>query len=385
MNIKIPEKINTVLQILEDAGFDAFIVGGCVRDMILGKIPDDFDVTTNALPDTVVSLFKHTVCTGIRHGTVTVIIDGCPIEVTTYRTEYGYSDSRHPDGVQFVSNINDDLARRDFTVNAVCYNPNVGIVDPFGGIADIESRILRAVGDPETRFREDALRIMRLFRFSASLDFEIEKNTFENALRFAATLEAVSRERISTELRKTVCAENAQAIYPLIKSGNLSFLGIADCRSLDRLGMLDPNEYLRFFAFLSLCKCDMKQVLNELKCSNAMKEYCATAARLCTMPLESKVDIKYALNRSSQEAVDNILQFKRIVLKEDTHRQEKILNEIIKNGEPYKISHLDIKGEDLMNMGISGSNIGITLERLLDFVIQSPEENRCDILMKKIK
>ena len=179
---KIPKKIEYVLKTLNKNGFEAFIVGGCVRDMLLGKTPSDFDITTSALPTDIEHLFEKTVPTGIKHGTVTVIIDNSPIEVTTFRCDGDYNDNRHPEKIEFVSDIKEDLARRDFTVNALAYNEAVGLVDFYNGQDDLRNKILKAVGNPNKRFEEDALRILRLFRFSSVLDFSIEENTLNAAL-----------------------------------------------------------------------------------------------------------------------------------------------------------------------------------------------------------
>lgn len=385
MDIKIPKNINFVLDTLEKAGFEAFIVGGCVRDTLLGNKPDDFDVNTNALPDTVVSLFEHTVCTGLKHGTVTVLSDNQSIEVTTYRTEFGYSDSRHPDSVKFVTRVEDDLARRDFTVNAICYNPKTGIIDPFGGIQDIKTRTLRAVGNPDVRFKEDALRILRLFRFSAKLGFDIEENTLKSALKHADLLDAVSRERIAVEIRKTAIAENPTAIMPLINSGALEFLGIKKCRDLSPVSKLEPKENLRLFAMLYLCDCDVIDTITQLKYSNNIKNYCDTALRIVNHNFSSKSNIKKALNISSVDAVQDILNFKNVILGENTDKLNMMLDEILKANEPYKISDLKLNGNDLADLGITGDKIGENLNRLLELVIENPTLNTRENLIKRIK
>ena len=190
--LSIPENAARVIDRLTQNGYEAYIVGGCVRDSLLGLTVSDFDITTSAKPEKVIELFEKTVPTGIKHGTVTVMIGNEPIEVTTFRTEGVYNDSRHPEDVEFVSDIREDLSRRDFTVNAIAYNEKTGIVDLFGGMSDLENKILRAVGDPEKRFREDALRILRLFRFASQLGFEIEENTLNSALSLKDGLENIS-------------------------------------------------------------------------------------------------------------------------------------------------------------------------------------------------
>ena len=179
--IKIPKKQEYVLNTLRQNGYEGYIVGGCVRDSLLGLTPNDYDVTTNATPDVVQSLFPKTAPTGIAHGTVTVIIEKEPIEVTTFRSESGYSDSRHPDVTRFETDIKYDLSRRDFTVNAMAYNNEKGLIDLYGGSQDLKNKFLRAVGNPQKRFGEDALRILRLFRFASQLGFTIEKETLNAA------------------------------------------------------------------------------------------------------------------------------------------------------------------------------------------------------------
>ena len=188
----IPPNVEFVIETLQKNGYEAYVVGGCVRDMLTGKTPHDFDVTTDATPEEVIKLFEKTVPTGIKHGTVTVLIGGTPVETTTYRTEGNYKDHRRPESVSFVKSLREDLSRRDFTVNAMAYNSKDGVKDYFSGREDIEKSILRAVGDPEKRFNEDALRILRLFRFSSVLKFKPDGATLAAALKFADLLKEIS-------------------------------------------------------------------------------------------------------------------------------------------------------------------------------------------------
>lgn len=366
----LPQKIEYVLDTLHRSGFEGYIVGGCVRDMLLGKIPHDFDITTNAAPDIVEELFERTVPTGISHGTVTVICEETPIEVTTYRTESGYSDCRHPDKVEFVSSLDADLARRDFTVNAIAYSHETGIVDLFGGQKDLENRVLRAVGDPETRFTEDALRILRLFRFAGVLGFNPEDETFKAALKKAKLLENVSRERIFTELKKCLCGKAPSALEPLITAGGFKSIGIQKCDKLKVIAKLENKQKLRLFAFLSLCGCDIKNTLTALKASNDEKKYC--------LGLQSAFlqnSIKDILNISSEEICKDYLSIKQELYKTDTEAKLKELERIINSGEPYKISHLKISGDELTRMGITGKAVGETLEKLRKAVCKTPELN----------
>ncbi|HHV96544.1 MAG TPA: HD domain-containing protein [Clostridiaceae bacterium] len=214
MRIVLPNQIETALSILINNGYEAYIVGGCVRDILLGKIPKDYDITTNALPQQIITLFKnyHIIDKGLKHGTVTVIIDGMPIEITTYRIDGKYSDNRHPDNVNFTGNLKEDLKRRDFTINAIAYNHNHGIVDYFGGRFDIEKRIIKCVGEPDRRFGEDALRILRALRFSAELNFTIEENTARSIHKNKELLRNIAVERIAGEFSMILCAEGAESV-----------------------------------------------------------------------------------------------------------------------------------------------------------------------------
>ena len=222
----IPSEIGYFLNRLADSGHEAYLVGGCVRDFLLGKAPDDFDVTTSALPEETMAVFAsdRVVGTGLRHGTVTVLHGGVSVEITTYRTEGAYSDGRHPDSVAFTRSLTEDLRRRDFTVNAMAMDAHCRIEDPFGGREDLNARLLRAVGDPETRFSEDALRILRAFRFAAKLGFKIEPKTLQAAFELAERLQMVSRERIFAELCKLLCAPHAASALLSMTDG-----GVLDC------------------------------------------------------------------------------------------------------------------------------------------------------------
>ncbi len=212
--MQLPNYVQSALSRLESAGFAAYVVGGCVRDALMGRTPGDYDVTTDALPEETAAVFagERVIGTGLKHGTVTVLLDGKPLEITTYRVDGAYSDARHPDAVRFTRSLREDLARRDFTVNAMAWSPRNGLADPFGGAADIRAGVLRCVGDPDARFREDALRIARLLRFSAVLGFLPEAETAAAARRNRALLERISAERVAAELKKLVCGPDVRRI-----------------------------------------------------------------------------------------------------------------------------------------------------------------------------
>ena len=223
-SIALPKLVQEIITSLEDRGFEAYAVGGCVRDSLLGRIPGDWDITTSAKPEEIKSIFRRTVDTGIEHGTVTVLLGDESFEVTTYRVDGEYRDMRHPAAVSFTSSLAEDLRRRDFTINAMAYNMRTGLVDLYDGIGDLERRLVRAVGDPDERFNEDALRILRAVRFAAQLDFTVEEHT-ENAIcRHAANLAAVSKERILTEISKLVCSAHIEKVEDLFRLGLAEYI-----------------------------------------------------------------------------------------------------------------------------------------------------------------
>ncbi len=371
--LSIPENAALVIDRLMQNGYEAYIVGGCVRDSLLGLTVSDFDITTSAKPEKVIELFEKTVPTGIKHGTVTVMIGNEPIEVTTFRTEGVYNDSRHPENVEFVSNIHEDLSRRDFTVNAIAYNEKTGIVDLFGGMSDLENKILRAVGDPEKRFREDALRILRLFRFASQLGFAIEENTLNSALSLKDGLENISRERIFAELRKAVNGKNPKALLPLINSGALRFLKIT---GEPQFVTHSANPDLRLWGLLKACDNPL-EVLKSLKASNRQITKIQNFIKLSQIEMETKEDIKNALFLTDEETVKAFFEYN----KKDISK----IDEIIENKEPYLISHLEISGEDLLKLGISGTEIGQRLESLRQTVAKEPQKNKKDILIQLTK
>ena len=217
--IEVPGSVKLIISILEQNGFEAFAVGGCVRDTILNRNPQDWDITTSAMPLQVKALFHKTFDTGIQHGTVTVMMKGVGYEVTTYRIDGEYNDGRHPETVEFTSNLIEDLKRRDFTINAMAYNPTVGLVDAFDGMGDIEKKLIRCVGKPEERFGEDALRILRAVRFSAQLGFDIDEDTMKAAKSMSHTLEKISAERIRTELEKLILSDYPDKLLTAYDAG----------------------------------------------------------------------------------------------------------------------------------------------------------------------
>lgn len=384
MTISLPKYVLDCLNKLTDNGFEAWCVGGAVRDLIMGKKPYDFDITTNAQPENIISLFPKTVPTGIAHGTVTVVTDCGNIEVTTYRTEGDYSDHRAPDSVTYVKSLNEDLKRRDFTVNAICYNPKFGLYDPLNGCSDIENRILRAIGQPEKRFYEDALRIMRLFRFSAQLGFQIDRDSLIASINQSELLQNISVERIYSELKKTLTAAEPQRMSPLLKSGALSFLGLTAIEIPDETANLPAVFALRFAL---LCRCGFineTDILKKLKSDNETAVKAGIYRRLLDAPApQSKADIKRLLNFSSPEMVTDVLNF----YGQNGGCAENIktkLTEILEMKEPYCIKMLKIDGNVIQEAGITGSLIGRCLEKLTEHVIEHPADNNTATLKKLI-
>ncbi|MBE6750365.1 MAG: CCA tRNA nucleotidyltransferase [Ruminococcaceae bacterium] len=382
---KIPAKIEYVIETLQKNGFSAYIVGGCVRDILLGVTPHDYDITTSATPEQVMAIFKKTIPTGIKHGTVTVLIEKEPIEVTTFRIDGDYTDSRHPDSVEFVTSLKKDLARRDFTVNAMAYNHCEGVIDYFGGQNDLKNGILRAVGDPEKRFLEDALRILRLFRFASVLGFEIEEKTLCAALKYAYELESVSGERIMAELSKAVCGKNTEVFSTLLQNGGLKFLNIKYIPDFKKLQQLNFNQNIALFTFLynSCEKGDLISSLELLKPSNALKDYFLKFSRLLELPLPSeKSHIKKMLTIAEKQIVSDYFAYISVFYDCDKNLLEIMLEESLK--EPYLISHLEINGNDLKKMGFEGERIGEILTTLQEKVIENPKLNQKDLLINLI-
>ena len=378
----IPKEIQFIIDTLVKNGFEAYLVGGCVRDMLMGIPPHDYDITTSAPPEIILTIFEKTIPTGIKHGTVTVINGGIAAEVTTYRADGEYADHRRPESVTFVKSLKEDLARRDFTVNAIAYNEKEGIKDFFGGIEDINKKILRAVGDPEKRFCEDALRILRLFRFASVLGFTPEKETLKAALKCAPLLESISAERISSELRKAVNGKNPMSLKPLTDIGGLQFIGIKNPDYLKIIPL--QSEELALFSFLYSATDDLMSALNFLKPSNKEKRLYENILTLLSLPFpQSKEEIKEMLFKTNPISVEKYLYFKSSYFGRDTENAQSMLCEILENGEPYRISDLKIGGKNLINMGISGEKIGETLEYLRKSVVYNPEQNKKSVLLQK--
>lgn len=376
MTFNLPKEIEYCINTIEAHGFEAWCVGGAVRDHIMQRDPGDYDVTTNALPENVISMFEKTVPTGLKHGTITVLINGTPIEVTTYRTESGYSDHRRPETIDFVNRVDGDLFRRDFTMNAICYHMSRGIYDPLHGIDDIKSKLIRAVGNAEQRFNEDALRILRAFRFSAQLDFALESSTLSAALKKADTLSIISAERIASEFKRTILSPTPERINPLFLAGGFEHIGINKNAYVSDKIINSPADFPLRFALL--CKennLDSHRISDALKLDNSNKSDVSIFEKMLSMAFNSHADIRRLLSIGGPKLTNTLLEYSAPQMLNN-------LNEILTRGDAYKVSMLDIRGNDLISIGIEGKNIGKTLETLLNEVIEDPKLNKKEYLLK---
>ncbi len=381
----INKEAEKALFLLSQNGYEAYLVGGCVRDSILKRPFFDYDITTNALPTEVKEVFKNfkTIDTGIKHGTVTVIIEKLPIEITTYRIDGEYSDKRHPDKVEFSQNLKDDLSRRDFTMNAVCYNGEY--IDLFGGIEDITNRMIKCVGDPSKRFTEDALRILRALRFSSCLGFDIEEKTSDAITECTHLLKNVSGERISAELKKLLCGENAGNV--ISKYANVfEFLLGHNCY-LERAEHIKkcPIDFDLRLACLLLNSSQHNDVLAKLKLDNKTVKRVSSAVSNYSFDLaDDSVYIKKYINKNGIQNLLDVLALKNAD-GIDVSVIKKMLNKIIDKNECYSVKMLDIKGDDLIQFGLSGKTVGKTLEMILEKVIEGRIENSKDKILDYIK
>ncbi len=395
MMIKIPTYVQFVLDTLAASGFAAYIVGGSVRDALRQKTPDDFDVTTNAEPNEICAVFEgkcKVILTGIQHGTVTVLSEGKPIEVTTFRTDGNYADNRHPEKVTFVKSIDADLARRDFTVNAMAYTPNGGLVDLYGGTQDLQNRILRCVGNPDIRFHEDALRMLRALRFAAVLQFEIEAETAKAIHENRTLLNNVSAERIRTELFKLLTGADAEKILLAYRDVFFTlFPQLADAYTHENyedavrnVSALEKDAVLRFAALLSpvapLCPAACFSVIDSLKTDKKSADALKFSIQHANDALPAtSTETKHALN---QHGAEHLTFWAK--LKKDANALSAI-ETVLQSGEAYRISDLAVSGDDIAVLGYKGKQIGEVLNRLLTQVIEGKLANNKETLLNAIK
>lgn len=382
LNLLLPDYILKCIDILQNGGYEAYCVGGAVRDLIMGRVPNDYDLATNAPCRATADLFEKFYLTGEKHGTVTVIEDGHAVEITTYRSDGDYLDSRHPKSVQFVGDIETDLLRRDFTVNALAFHPTKGLVDITGGAADIENKILRAVGNPRRRFGEDALRIMRLFRFSGELGFKIEGDTLSGALFKKDLLSNISRERIYSELSRLLVSPDPTALNPLLKSGGLDFLGVNKCALDDKIKEIPPLLPLRTAVFCDMTEALPERLLKALKCDTKTLRKAEIFYELLGGAPKKYSDFKRIFEKLEFDEWKALAAALAAIHGENFKYITDYAEKIIKNNEPYKIQMLAINGDDVKKLGFKGKEIGKALENCLSLCLEKPSENKKDALIE---
>jgi tRNA nucleotidyltransferase (CCA-adding enzyme) len=414
MKIYLPPQVEKAVETLTHFGFEAFLAGGCVRDTLMGKVPVDWDIATSALPNEIKQSFSGFKCidTGIKHGTITVHVDHMPIEITTYRVDGAYTDSRHPDHVRFTATIEEDLARRDFTMNALAYNPSCGLLDCYEGRKDIQLRRIRCVGNPDVRFQEDSLRILRALRFSSVLDFEIEPATAESIRRNRARLQCISAERINAEFTKLLCGAKAAEIirtYPLeiqqflpeiepllslttdsgqnVWEHTRKTVTAVEAVPLLRLAMLlheikEPfSDCSDSFAPDGKGAQFAEQALKKLRYDGSTVRTISELVKQHNLPLipEEKQVLRY-LNQFGEDFFCLLLKMREADLRAQVPVNQKewnclektkdILNDIIKTNHCYSLKDLQINGKELIQWGIpEGAAVGKRLSFLLDAVI----------------
>lgn len=398
--IELPKDVRYIIDILTQNGYEAYAVGGCVRDSILGRVPGDWDITTSALPQQVKALFRRTIDTGIQHGTVTIMLGKNGYEVTTYRIDGKYEDSRHPESVEFTPNLEEDLKRRDFTINAMAYNDENGVVDIFGGIDDIRNRIIRCVGNAHDRFTEDALRILRAVRFSAQLGFEIDKATKDAARELAPTLVKISRERIHTELNKLLLSDNPDyfsVVYELgVMKVIISELEGVNSGDIDRLKVLikrtKPCLPERYAALLSVIEKDKtRAVLKGLKLDNATISMAVKLVEyLGITPALTEPQMRHYINEVGKEDALRVIDFNLAFASEDEYKgytdMRNICVTVLERGDCTSLKELRITGKLLMNSGFeAGKQLGGLLEELLLEVLDNPALNDTEYLLERAK
>ena len=435
MKIQLPEKVKVMIQTLEAAGYEAYAVGGCVRDSVLGRIPADWDITTSALPEQVKELFHRTIDTGIEHGTVTVMMDKEGFEVTTYRVDGEYRDHRHPEQVNFTGELKEDLRRRDFTINAMAYNDRCGMVDAFGGIEDLKHGVIRCVGVARERFEEDALRILRAVRFAAQLGFEIEKETADAARALAGNLKDISAERIQTELVKLLVSPHPEMLRTAYELGitrvvlpefdvmmetpqhHPHHMYSVGEHTLKALEFTDPEKVLRlsvlfhdfgkpqtrttvdgvdhFHGHANVSAQETVRIMRRLKFDNAtMDQVKRIVLYHDARPQPDERQIRRLLHRAGEDIFPGLFQVMGadILAQSEYRKMEKLVNlervhqvydEILKRKDCVSLKNLQVTGKDLIAAGMEpGKKIGEILNQMLEDVLETPEHNEREYLLK---
>ena len=389
----MPEAVSMIINRLLDAGFEAYSVGGCVRDALLSRIPYDWDITTSATPDKVKSIFHRTVDTGIKHGTVTVLVRSESFEVTTYRVDGKYLDGRHPESVSFTRSLTEDLLRRDFTINAMAYNDESGLVDPYGGEQDLAARIIRCVGDPMARFGEDALRMLRAIRFAACLSFTIEDATMAAIKELAASISAVSAERICAELCKLLTSDRPELISLLYDTGLSKYVmpGLdrvfESPRKDDMLAALSRSgsDKVVRWAILTHFTGSAREIMRSLKFDNKTTDgVCLLTSRSdASYRGISRSDLKKNMAALGTELLPAWFDFLDALHGEDFSEGLRATSaDILAKGECFRMSELDITGKDVLALGCPGGIVvGKVLGDILEKVIDDPSLNEREKLL----
>ncbi len=424
MRIEMPYEAEWIIDNIRSHGYEAFIVGGCVRDAVLGRIPGDWDITTSAKPEQVKEIFGKTVDTGLKHGTVTIIKHGKGYEVTTYRIDGEYLDGRHPETVEFTPDLREDLKRRDFTINAMAYSHETGIVDEFEGMEDLKRRVIRCVGCADDRFTEDALRILRAVRFAAQLDFVIEDETYKAIVKIAPNLTHVSKERIQVELTKLLLSDHPEKIWMVAETGITDYVtsGFPEVfeRELERenalaagrsealgkcgcstdgasrealkecwtgLAALPADKSHRWAGFLRHMTPEQAvKILRGLKLDNDTIGNVKSMVMAFQTPLAvDKVQIRKLLSRVTEYQFLGAMQLKKLDGDETVSELLRLFEEIKEAGDCVSLKQLAVNGGDLLQQGLEkGKQIGDGLMYLLNLVLEEPELNKKDILLEKI-
>lgn len=424
-NINIPNDVRFILDRLKNNGHEAYIVGGCVRDSILNNIPKDWDITTKARPEEVIKLFDKVILTGVKHGTVTVLINSEGYEVTTYRMDGEYEDSRHPKKVNFVSNLKEDLARRDFTINAMAYNKVDGLIDYFEGVSDLKKKVIKTVGNSEKRFSEDALRMLRAIRFSSQLDFSISNETLNSIKNLRENIKNISKERIREEFNK-ILMSNTKGIDILRETGLMEYIFPEIIKFYDfKIDNIYYNDNLYthtirateeienklhlkltmlFHNLIKMNNEDMeytilqiKKFLKEFKYDNDTVNKVTDLTRYMHNSLNTKLEIKQMLNLINLDLFEDLLKVKEseILSQNPLYKEERLLHllyirenlkDVIFNNECFNLKNLNISGKDLISLGLEkGKNIGKMLNELLELVMNNPDLNDKQVLIDIVK
>ncbi len=413
--MKLPDEILTVLSRLEAHGFKGYVVGGCVRDALRGIEPNDFDITTDALPGDILDTFSDykTIDTGLKHGTVIVVVNSKNIEITTFRVDGEYLDNRHPSEVRFTVALSEDLSRRDFTVNAMAYNPEIGLADFFNGRRDVERKIIRCVGDPDTRFSEDGLRILRALRFSSVLGFDIDNKTAQAVHKNRFLLKNISAERIYAELVKLLCGVGAGRIvgeYSDVMSVFLPELeAVCESGLLEHtaaaVGNVTPEKELRLAALLHCvggghggesCAVLCDKVMHRLKTDNTTRKNVRTLALYCGVELKAdEVFLRRIISKTSVETAEDLVKLKAACLLaqpdgkaalDETEKAGQLIEKLKSDGACVSLKDLAVNGNDLINIGIeAGREVGDILQSLYDAVLDGQLSNDREALMAEVK